>query len=165
MFMHIHCIRICYLKIILKRLGKHNNIRRNIDIKDPRGVEIGSFNTIGKKVLIDGRRDKKGRGGVVIGNSVDISQEAIIWSLSHDVNDEKHDSVGAKTIIEDWTWLGARCTIMPGVKIGRGAIVGTCSVVTKDVPPMAIVAGMPAKQIGVRDCELNYKLGKIAWFV
>jgi acetyltransferase-like isoleucine patch superfamily enzyme len=49
--------------------------------------------------------------------------------------------------------LGARVIILPGVTIGDGAVVGSGSVVTKDVPPFSIVAGVPARQIGVRALE------------
>jgi len=50
-------------------------------------------------------------------------------------------------VIEDCVWLGAGCIVLPGVTIGRGAVVGAGSVVTKDVPPMAIVAGNPARVV------------------
>ncbi len=54
------------------------------------------------------------------------------------------------TIVEDDVWIGHRAIIFAGVKIGRGAIIGAGSVVTKDVPPYTIVAGVPAKKIGER---------------
>jgi acetyltransferase-like isoleucine patch superfamily enzyme len=53
-----------------------------------------------------------------------------------------------RVAIEDDAWIGFNATILKGVTIGRGAIVGACSVVTKDVPPFAIVVGNPARQIG-----------------
>jgi acetyltransferase-like isoleucine patch superfamily enzyme len=52
-------------------------------------------------------------------------------------------------VIEDDVWIGFSASIMKGVKIGRGAIIGAGSMVTKDVPPYAIVAGNPAQTIGV----------------
>ncbi|MEH7581800.1 DapH/DapD/GlmU-related protein, partial [Priestia megaterium] len=55
-------------------------------------------------------------------------------------------------IIEDRVWIGARCIILPGVTIGKGATVGAGAVVTKDVPPYTVVAGNPAKVV-------KYKLG------
>ena len=51
-------------------------------------------------------------------------------------------------IIEDYVWLASRVTVLPGVHNGRGAVVASGAVVTKDVPPLAIVAGIPAKIIG-----------------
>lgn len=57
----------------------------------------------------------------------------------------------APIIIEDDVWLGAKCTIMPGVRIGRGAIVGVSAIVRADVPPFAVVGGQPAKIIKMLD--------------
>ena len=57
------------------------------------------------------------------------------------------DSYGRPIVIEDKAWIGINSTILPGVRIGYGAIVGAGSVVTKDVPPMTVVAGNPAKFI------------------
>jgi maltose O-acetyltransferase len=53
--------------------------------------------------------------------------------------------------IEDYVWLGARAVILPGVTVGRGAVVAAGSVVTKNVPPLTIVAGIPARPVGMRD--------------
>lgn len=58
-----------------------------------------------------------------------------------------HDKSGDITVQED-AWIGANCTIMPNVTIGRGALVGTGALVTKDVPPYALVVGVPAKIVG-----------------
>jgi len=58
----------------------------------------------------------------------------------------------------DFVWCGANVTILPGVIIGEGVIVGAASVVTKDIPPLSIVAGSPAKIISVRDRERYEKL-------
>lgn len=51
-------------------------------------------------------------------------------------------------MIENYVWLASRVTVLPGVTIGRGAVVAAGAVVTKDVPPLAIVGGVPAKIIG-----------------
>lgn len=104
-------------------------------------------------------------GGVIIGNNVDIAQETNIWSEQHDYNSSTYKSVCKEVIIEDYVWLASRVTVLPGVHIGRGAVVASGAVVTKDVPPLAIVAGIPAKIIGYRKEEaLQYKLGDRAWF-
>ena len=104
-------------------------------------------------------------GGVIIGNNVDIAQETNIWTEQHDYNSPTYKPVCKEVIIEDYVWLASRVTVLPGVHIGRGAVVASGAVVTKDVPPLAIVAGIPAKIIGYRKEEaLQYHLGDIACF-
>ena len=99
-----------------------------------------------------------GRYGLRIGNNVDIAREVQLWTCTHDPHDDYHISIGGETIIEDYCWIGTRAIIMPGVHIRRGAVVAAGAVVTKDVPSMAIAAGVPAKQIDVRKSALKYKL-------
>lgn len=81
------------------------------------------------------------RGCTIITNSHrnTVGLPQILLSASH-INDKSGD-----VIINEDVWIGANATIMPGVNIGRGSIVGACSVVTKDVPPYALVVGSPAK--------------------
>ena len=63
--------------------------------------------------------------------------------------------------IGDYVFIGPRAIILPGVKIGRGAVVAAGAVVTKDVPEKTIVAGVPAETIGERRVkEFNYRLGR-----
>ena len=58
-------------------------------------------------------------------------------------------------VIEDDVWIGARVIFLPGVRVGRGAIVGAGAVVTKDVPDYALVVGNPARVVGTVDKEGN----------
>lgn len=81
-----------------------------------------------------------------------------IWTMEHDPQDPYFRAQGAPVIIEDYAWISCRVTIMPGVTIGKGAVVAAGAVVTKDVPPYAIVAGVPAKIIGERTKDLRYTL-------
>ncbi|MFC6639871.1 acyltransferase [Sulfitobacter sediminilitoris] len=60
--------------------------------------------------------------------------------------------------MEDYAWISCRVTILPNVRIGRGAVVAAGAVVTKDVPQFAIVAGVPAVVIGERERNLKYQL-------
>ena len=69
------------------------------------------------------------------------------------------------TVVGHDVWLGYRATIMPGVRIGHGAIVGACAVVTRDVPPYAIVGGNPARLIRPRfDADTTARLLALAWW-
>ncbi len=158
MHMPFHYIRMFFIKYTVSNIGDNCFIAMRVDFKNGRKINIGHNSVINKRTLLDGR------GGLTIGNHVDIAQDVNIWSLSHVPNDINHTTVGNPVTIEDYVWIAARATILPGVKIGRGAVVGTGSVVTKNVPPMAIVAGNPAKQIGIRENKLLYHLNFKPWF-
>jgi len=71
----------------------------------------------------------------------------IIDSDFHNVKDHNKEGESGEIIIEDDVWIGAKATILKGVTIGKGAVVAVGSVVTKDIPPNAIAAGVPAKVI------------------
>lgn len=160
MVIPFHLFRMGVLRIVLKRMGKCVAICRNVEFRCPYRISIGDNTTINKKVLLDGRG-----GRIVIGNNVDVAQECNIWTLQHDYNSPVYKTVGGDVVIEDYVWLASRCTILPGVKIGYGAVVASCSVVTKDVPPLSVVAGCPAKVIGKRDDCMQYHLGHRHWFM
>jgi maltose O-acetyltransferase len=73
-------------------------------------------------------------------------------TLSHDYNVPGFSDLDAGPVtIEDHVWIGSRAMILPGVTVGRGAVVAAGSVVTKDVAPMTVVAGVPAKPVAERD--------------
>ncbi len=132
---------------------------RHVEFINPSNISIGDNVVINKKVLLDGRGGK-----LVIGNNVDIAQEVNIWTLEHDVNDNMHKEKPGDVIIEDFVWIASRVTILPGVKIGKGAVVACGAVVTKDVPSLSIVGGIPARIIGYRKNNLSYKLDYSPWF-
>jgi maltose O-acetyltransferase len=77
----------------------------------------------------------------------------IVDSDFHDVYDRAKRPPPRPVVLEDDVWIGAKASIMPGVTIGRGAIVGTAAVVTHDVAPFTVVAGVPAKVVKSLDPE------------
>lgn len=159
MFVPFHAFRLIFIKHLLGHVGVNTNFLMGLEIRKGVNVSIGNNSVVNKHVLLDGRGGK-----LVIGNNVDIAQETNIWTLEHDVNDDYHRVKGGDVIIEDYAWIASRVTILPGVKIGKGAVVASCALVTKDVPPMAIVGGVPAKVIGTRDNKLKYKLNYKPYF-
>jgi len=120
-----------------------------------RGVVIGRNSFINRDCTLDLRC------GLKIGDNVSISPEVMILGLSHDYNDPAWTLLDAGPVtIEDHVWIGSRAMILPGVTLGRGAVVAAGSIVTKDVAPMTVVAGNPAKPIAVRDSgATEYVLG------
>ncbi len=117
-------------------------------------IEVGHYSVIGHNVTLDGR------AGIDIGENVNISSEVMIWTEQHDYNDPNFKIVGGKVIIEDFVWISARAIILPGIKVGKGAVVAAGSVVTKNIPPYSIVAGIPARKIGKREGGLKYHPSK-----
>lgn len=88
------------------------------------------------------------RGGIVIGDDVFIAPKVNLITLNHVMNPFERSSTIAKPIkIGNRVWVGIAATIMPGVTVGDNAIIAAGAVVTKDVPPNCIVAGVPAKKI------------------
>ena len=159
LWLPFHIIRHLYLKIFLNSIGYDSELCRCVDIRTPRNIIIGNNTTINKHVLLDGRGGK-----LIIGNCVDIAQEVQIWTLQHDYNSSDYIAVGNPVIVKDYVWLGSRSIILPGVTIGKGAVIAAGAIVTKDVADYTVVAGVPAKKIGNRNPNLNYKLGKWRWF-
>lgn len=152
-YMPSHRFRRWLLSLVINDIGDNSWVLLGLEVRGGKNISIGSNCAINKNVLLDGRG-----GNLLIGSNVDIAQETNIWTLSHDVNSDTHASIGSDVIIEDYAWIASRATILPGVRIGRGAVVATGAVVTKNVPEMTIVGGVPARKIGVRKSKLKYNL-------
>jgi acetyltransferase-like isoleucine patch superfamily enzyme len=95
-------------------------------------------------------------GGVRIGKYFHVGRGLTIFSSAHDYKNAERIPYDARVLLQpveigDFVWCGANVTILPGVTIGEGAIIGAAAVVTKDVPCLAIVGGNPARIIGQRD--------------
>ena len=146
-------LRRMVLKIILPSFGNNSNFLMNVELRNVGNIFIGNNSVVNKGVLLDGRGGK-----LEIGNNVDIAQETNIWTLGHDPHGDYHEAKGGGVIIEDYVWIASRVTILPNIRVGKGAVVAANSVVTKNVEPMAIVAGNPAKVIGKRRSKLLYNL-------
>ncbi|CAG5008003.1 2,3,4,5-tetrahydropyridine-2,6-dicarboxylate N-acetyltransferase [Dyadobacter sp. CECT 9275] len=155
----LHFIRLYLIKKTLYKVGKQCFFAIGIETRQGRNITVGNNCVVNKRVLLDGRGGK-----IILGNNVDIAQEVNIWTLSHDPHSDYHETTGADVIIQDYVWIASRVTILPGVHIGKGAVVATGSVVTSDVGEMVIVAGIPAKPIGLRKSKLLYTLDHRPWF-
>lgn len=114
-------------------------------VRNPKGLTIEDGVSIGPKVLLDARC------GLTIHKNAVIAYEAIIWTLNHDYNDIYFSGKGASVEIGEYAWICSRSIILPGIKIGEGAVVASGAIVTHDVEPYTIVGGIPAKVIGQRE--------------
>lgn len=148
------------------QIGAGSTIHMMARFYDPRHITIGVDTIVGEKATLDGRRQLQGSAGELqIGDHVDIASEVMIWTSQHDLHDPYFSAIEKSVRIEDYVFVGPRAIILPGVTIGRGAVVAAGAVVTKSVAPLAIVAGVPATEIGKRAPDsLNYKLGRARWF-
>ena len=141
-----------YRHVYRMRIGPRTTVYRTPEIRAGHKVAIGASTSIGKNATLDGRM------GLVIGSNVNISSEVAIWTLQHDKDSPTFATSGGRVVIGDYAWLSFRCTILPGVEIGEGAVVAAGAVVTKDVAPYTVVGGVPAKAIGLRGRNLRYTL-------
>lgn len=148
-----HSVRlVCYRRILRVQIGPHTSIHRNCRIYQPGRLQIAGNSVINRDVLLDAR------SGLVIGRNCSVSEGAALLSLEHDPNSIAFASRGGKTVLKDRVFVGIRAIILPGITLGEGAVVAAGAVVTKDVPPYAIVGGVPARRIGDRNPDIAYEL-------
>lgn len=154
-----HHVRRFFYRLAGIKIGKGSTVHTGARFYDPRNIEIGQDSIIGEGAVLDGRDKLK------IENHVDIASEVMIYNAEHDIQSPDFKAISQPVTIEDYVFIGPRSIILPGVKIGKGAVVDAGAVVTKDVESFAIVGGVPAKKIGERKIkDFRYKLGRAAWF-
>lgn len=130
-------------------LGKNVNVEQGAYFGSGRDIEIGDNSGIGINCHLP--------SNVKIGKDVMIGPDVLIIGENHDFSDinvpmrlQGYKSSEPVRISDD-VWIGARVIILPGVKIGKGVVIGAGAVVTKDIPPYAICVGNPARVIKFRD--------------
>ena len=96
-----------------------------------------------------------GEGGISGGNRVMIASHTAITTLTHDYGSSPMNEtlIEGSVVIEDDVWIGAHSVIVPGVTIGKGAVIGAGSIVTKNVEAFTIVAGIPARKLKSRNVK------------
>lgn len=148
-----------YKNVYKMNIGKNTVIYHGLKLREPQFIKIGEKSILGTDCMFDGS------GGILIGNNVNISSGVSIWSGEHDVQSVKFNFTNGTVKIGDRAWLSSGCTVLPGVKIGEGAVVAAGAIVTKDVDDYTIVGGVPAKKIGYRNRNINYEFtGNKIWF-
>lgn len=148
------------------RIGSHTSIARNLWLhcggtaeEHAHGFfEIGDHSFIGPNAVMGAG------GGISIGNDVLFGPDVIVSSENHNIDDPRllirEQGVNRKgVIIEDGCWIGSRAVILDGVRLSAGAVVAAGAVVTRGVPPGAIVAGVPARIIRFRGEQEVTRLG------
>lgn len=165
-YVPFHHVRRFFYRLAGMKIGRGSTLHMMGRMYDPRHIFIGQDTIIGERFSLDGRKQLvNSRGGLVIGDHVDVASEVMIWTSQHDLKSETWQAIEEKVVIEDYVFIGPRAIILPGVTVGRGAIIAAGAVVTKEVAPLSIVGGVPAQKIGERSVsQLNYQLGRARLF-
>lgn len=176
-FIPSHTIRLFLYRYFFRvDIGKDSSIHWLARFNLPSGIKIGHNSIIGNDAFLDGRYCRlwnRGQGRLptyvrdffspkkrtlIIGNNVSIAGEVRIFTMQHDIDSPDFKETEGDVVIGDYAVIGTRVTILPGVHIGRGAVVASGAVVTKDVAPYTLVGGVPAKFIRKRPENLTYTL-------
>lgn len=155
----LHIVRIFFYRLCGIKIGKGSTIHMWAGFYQPENITIGNDTIVGDHVFLDGR------ARLDIGNHVDIASQVLIYNSQHDIDSEDFHGMSKPVRIEDYTFIGPRAIILPGVTIGKGAVVAAGAVITDDVEPFTVVGGVPAKTIRKRlNTNPHYKLGRARLF-
>lgn len=155
----LHGARNFFYKLAGVKIGRGTAIHMWANFFEPKNIKIGEDTIIGNRAFLDGR------ALIAIGNHVDIASEVMIYNSEHDLESKDFSARLEPVVVGDYVFVGPRAIILPGVTVGRGAVIAAGAVVTRDVPKYVIVGGVPAKIIGERkNKNLRYKLGRARLF-
>jgi putative colanic acid biosynthesis acetyltransferase WcaF len=145
-----HTIRQGFLRFFGATIGAGTSIMMGTTVFGLNRLVIGDNCSIGFGVLLDAR------GGITIDDDVVFASDVHIITAKHIIDSDDFAAVVEPVYIKHHAWLASRSTVLLGVTIGVGAVVGACSLVNSDVDDMAIVAGTPAKLRAKRESSLDY---------
>lgn len=145
----------------MKSVGRNVYIRPGYRIWPPCNVSIGDNVWIGDDFCA------RAEGGLTIGSGTVIARHTEIITSGHNYNSPDLQSLPydsrfshSPTVIGENCWIASHVLFVRGVTVGEGAVIGMGAVVTKDVPPLAVVAGNPARVIKYRDRDVYERLKK-----
>lgn len=158
-FVPIHTIRKIFYRLSGLSIPFDSTIHIGANFFNPDGITIGHDTIIGDHCFLDGRST------LTIGSHTDIASQVLIYNDEHDINDPHFGNSFAPVTIGDYVFIGPRAIILPGVTIGKAAIIAAGAIVTKNVPEFEVWGGVPAKKITDRKItNPNYRLGRAMWF-
>ena len=135
------------LRALMQKLT-NGGCGEDLGLFPPFYTDCGKNIRIGKGVFINAGCQFQDQGGITIDDGSLIGPKTVIATLNHDMQPEKRANLHPAPVhIGSRVWIGANCTILPGVTIGDGAVVAAGAVVTKDVAPRTVVGGVPARFI------------------
>lgn len=159
MLYNVGLIPSCHIRrAIYKALGAQ--VDKNVvfhfrtEIRTIYNLKVGKGTIIGDNALLDARNK------ITMGENVNLSSNVSIYTEQHDHRDPYfgcNGDINKSVNIADRVWIGSNVIVLPGVNIGEGAVCCAGSVITKDVEPYAVVAGIPAKKVNERPRNLQYE--------
>lgn len=147
-------VRYCLLRATARTVGENVSIGPGVYLLGVEQLSVGDNVSIHPMSYVDAT------GGLVIGSDVSIAHGVTILSTTHRFDDTgtpiKDQGVECRqTLIEDDVWIGAKATILAGNRVSSGVVVGAGAVVTRDVPTLQVVAGVPAVTISSRKGQMR----------
>ena len=146
-----------YRRFMGFHIGRQTSILTDFKVATVKNLVIGDNTVINNSCRFDNRFPIK------IGKNVSITYGTTIFTKGHDIDDPDFKTQGGGVTIEDYAWLCAHAMILPGVRLGKGCVVLSGAVVTKDVPPYHVVGGNPAVFVRERSKDLRYQLDFDPW--
>ena len=141
----LHGWRRFLLRSFGAKIGPGCRISPSCRVWAPWNLTMGELSVLGDDV------DCYTMDRITIGSKVAVSQRAFLCTGSHDVSSLRRPLVTEPIVIGDHCWIAAEAMVMPGVRIGEGAVIGARSLVTKDQPAWTICGGSPCRPIRVRE--------------
>jgi len=144
-------VRGACVRAMLGRAGRHIHIDHRVYLKFPWLVEIGDDASINRGVEF--YPDFFGGHRIVLGNNVRVAPNVRFHAAAHEIGDLGYRHTGAPIRVGDNVWIGAGALLLPGVTVGDRSVIGAGSVVTRDVPPDVVAAGVPARVVRARAAD------------
>lgn len=133
------------------------SVHRGVRLFSLGRLSVGANSTINRGVYLDNRRP------ITIGSNVSIAHDARLYTQGHDINDPFFKLRGAAVHIDDRACVFAAAMVLPGVRVGEGAVVLPGTVAQQDVPAHAVLRPTNELQLGVRSSDLRYQIDAPAW--
>lgn len=137
-------IKIALLRLFGAKIGQGVVMKPGVNIKSPWMLEIGDHSWIGEGVWLDNLVP------ISLGNHVCVSQGAYFCTGNHDWSDAAFAYKLGEIHVQDGAWIGARATLLPGIRVGNHAVIAGGAVLTKDALPYTVYAGNPAAPVRKR---------------
>lgn len=148
-----------YRRVLGIEIGEGATVLMGLQLQLASGRQRGRIPVaIGHHTLVNQNCWFDARGGLTIEANVSVSPDVWLLTVSRDLDDPNLPERVGPIHIHHHAWLGSRAMVLPGVTIGQGAVIAAGAVVTDDVPPSAIVGGVPARVIGERPKDQPYQL-------